>query len=41
MRKEMFVSPSTDPISSKSKNFEEKIVNYAKVLLEAGAEFLH
>ncbi len=37
----MFVSPSTDPISSKSKNFEEKIVNYAKVLLEAGADFLH
>lgn len=37
----MYVSPSTDPISPKSKNFTNKIVAYAKELLDSGADFLH
>ncbi|MDD4110276.1 MAG: ribulose-phosphate 3-epimerase [Clostridia bacterium] len=41
MRKSLYISPSTDPISPKSKDFEKKIVLYAKELLEAGADFLH
>jgi ribulose-phosphate 3-epimerase len=39
--KNIYVSPSTDPISSKCKNFEEKIIAYAKELLNSGADFLH
>lgn len=37
----MYVSPSTDPISPRSKNFTNKIIAYAQELLEAGADFLH
>ena len=41
MRRRSYVSPSTDPISPKSRDFEKKIVKYAQDLLEAGADFLH
>ena len=41
MRKKLYIAPSTDPISPASKNFEEKLVVYAKELLKAGADFLH
>lgn len=41
MRRRLYISPSTDPISPKCKDFEKKIVKYAQDLLEAGADFLH
>lgn len=41
MRKKLYIAPSTDPISPKSKNFEGKLIAYSKELLEAGADFLH
>jgi ribulose-phosphate 3-epimerase len=41
MRKKIYISPSTDPISPQSKDFERKIIVYAKELLDSGADFLH
>lgn len=41
MRRKLYISPSTDPISPNCKDFEKKIIKYAKNLLEAGADFLH
>lgn len=41
MREKLYISPSTDPIDSKQDNFNKKIVDYAKEMLESGADFLH
>lgn len=40
MKNNCYVSVSTDPIKN-GKNFEKKIVDYAKEILKSGADFLH
>lgn len=41
MEKRIYVCPSTDPISPAEERFEERLIQYAKELADAGADFLH
>ncbi|MCI5797350.1 MAG: 2,3-bisphosphoglycerate-independent phosphoglycerate mutase [Firmicutes bacterium] len=39
--KAFYVCPSTDPVNPEDKNFEENLIEYAKLLQNSGADFLH
>ena len=36
-----YVCPSTDPVDPKDKNFENNLIEYAKLITSSGADFLH
>lgn len=39
--KAFYVCPSTDPVNPEDKNFEENLIEYAKLIQNSGADFLH
>lgn len=39
--KAFYVCPSTDPVNPEDKNFEDNLIEYAKLLQNSGADFLH
>lgn len=39
--KAFYVCPSTDPVNPEDKNFEENLIEYAKLLQNSRADFLH
>lgn len=39
--KAFYVCPSTDPVNPEDENFEENLIEYAKLLQNSGADFLH